>query len=200
MLRRHSISRRIKDFHRPIFKEFPFTVAGLELTAFEVSHDGSDNSGYFITRGGLSMAVATDLGSITPRVDYYMRQAQHIMIEANYDEKMLREGPYSMYLKARIAASNGHLDNVETGRFLAGILSPKLRNVFLCHLSQDNMVALAIGVTPDTALATVSRALLDAGCRDIGDGSGSIEMRSRQIQLVALPRFDASAMYVLRAD
>lgn len=193
MLRRHSISRRIKDYHRPIFKEFPFNVAGLELTAFEVSHDGSDNSGYFITRSGVSMAIATDLGSITPRVDYYMRQARHIMIEANYDAKMLREGPYSMYLKARIAAPNGHLDNAETGRFLAEIFSPKLRNVFLCHLSQDNN-------TPDTAVATVSRALRDAGCSDIGDGSGTIEMRSRRIQLVALPRFDASAMYVLRAD
>lgn len=191
LLRRHNISRRIKDYHRPIYKEFPFKIGDFEITAFEVSHDGTDNSGYFISHGNHRFAIATDLGCITPRVDYYMRQANYVMLESNYDERMLREGSYPMHLKARIAADNGHLDNVEAGRFLSGIQSPLLRHVFLCHLSQDNN-------TPEIALGEVRAALLRAGVKGVGDGSGSIESRICAVQLVALPRFEASPLFVLR--
>ena len=191
MLRRHSLSRRIKDFHRPIYKEFPFKVAGLELTAFEVSHDGTDNSGYFITMGDRRFVIATDLGSITDRVEYYMRQARFIVIESNYDAEMLRIGPYPMYLKSRIAAGNGHLDNAVTAEFLSRIYTPELKNVFLCHLSQENN-------TPEAARQTVSEALLAAGVPSIGDGSGAIEMRDRALQLYVLPRMTSSLLFALR--
>lgn len=192
LLRRHSISRRIKDYHRPIYKEFPFKLGGYEITAFDVSHDGTDNSGFFIERGDHTMAVATDLGCITPRVDHYMRMARYIVIEANYDAEMLRVGPYPMYLKARIMKPTGHLDNMETGRFLREIAGERLSHVFLCHLSKDNN-------TPEIALRTVGDALREIEGMTIGDGSGEIEMRSRRIQLVALPRYDASPLYNLRA-
>ena len=110
ILRRHNVSRRIKDYHAPIYKEFPFRIGNFEITAFEVMHDGADNSGYFITHGDIRFAIATDLGCISERVNHYMRQATHIVIEANYDFQMLREGRYPEYLKARIEAANGHLD------------------------------------------------------------------------------------------
>lgn len=191
ILRRHSISRRLKDYHRPIYKEFAFKIGNFEITAFDVSHDGTDNSGFFITNGRHTFAIATDLGCITPRVDYYMRQARYVMIESNYDAEMLRNGSYPMYLKARIASDTGHLDNVVTGRFLAEIIRPELTHVFLCHLSKDNN-------TPEIALSAVSEALHRAGIERIGDGSGSLESRSCQLQLVALPRYDASRLFTLR--
>lgn len=191
IMRRHSISRRLKDYHRPIYKEFAFKIGNFELTAFDVSHDGTDNSGYFITHGRHTFAIATDLGCITPRVDYYMRQARYVMIESNYDAAMLRNGPYPMHLRARIASDTGHLDNEVTGRFLAEIMRPELTHVFLCHLSKDNN-------TPEIALATVGDALRRAGVERIGDGSGSLESRACQLQLVALPRYDASRMFTLR--
>lgn len=191
IMRRHSISRRLKDYHRPIYKEFAFKIGDFELTAFEVSHDGTDNSGYFITHGEHTFAIATDLGCITPRVEYYMRQARYIVIESNYDREMLDNGPYPMHLKARIAADSGHLDNRVTGEFLAGIMSLHLTHVFLCHLSQDNNL-------PAKALATVGDALRRAGVESIGDGTETLEMKDRQVQLVALPRFDASRLYTLR--
>lgn len=191
VLRRHSISRRIKDYHRPIYKEFAFQLGNFQITAFDVSHDGTDNSGYFIQHGEHTFAIATDLGCITPRVDHYMRLARYIMIEANYDAEMLRVGPYPMFLKARIMKDTGHLDNDETGRFLSAIARPELTHVFLCHLSQDNN-------TPRKALAAVGSALLRSGVPSIGDGTESIESRRAAMQLVALPRFDASPLYSLR--
>lgn len=194
MLRRHNISRRIKDYHRPIYKEFSFRLGNFDITAFEVSHDGTDNSGFFITNGTQSLALATDLGTITPRVDHYMRQASHIVIESNYDAEMLRTGRYPMYLKARIAADNGHLDNAVTGRFVAELATAapeRLHHVFLCHLSQDNN-------TPDTALLAVKEALAAMGIDAVGDASESLRSRACRIQLAVLPRFAASPLYTLR--
>lgn len=137
------------------------------------------------------MAIATDLGCITPRVDFYMRQANHIVIESNYDARMLANGPYPMHLRARIAADAGHLDNAVTGKFLAGIYSERLRNVFLCHLSHDNN-------EPSVALETVRQALAEAGATEVGDGSGSLEARSMKLQLIALPRTEASPLFTLK--
>ncbi len=191
LLRRHSISRRIKDYHRPIYKEFAFNIGPFRITPFDVSHDGTDNVGYFIEAGLHRMAVATDLGCITPRVDFYMRQANHIVIESNYDAEMLRTGPYPMHLKARIAAEAGHLDNAVTGRFLAEIYSDKLRNVFLCHLSHDNN-------RPSLALDTVKRILAESGITSVGDASGSMEARDKKLQLSALPRTEPSPLFTLR--
>lgn len=191
LLRRHSISRRIKDYHHPIYKEFPFKIGGFEITAFDVSHDGTDNCGYFLCHGKHKFAVATDLGLITPRVDFYMRQANYIMIESNYDQYMLEHGPYPLYLRARIAADRGHLDNKVTAGFLKEIFTPKLKYIFLCHLSHDNN-------TPEIALKEVSTALQEAGVTRIGNGSDPRIADQEGIELIALPRFDTSPIYTFR--
>lgn len=193
MLRRHSISRRVKEFHTPIYKEFPFNpIPGFEVTAFDVSHDGADNAGFFIRNlhNDISLGVTTDLGCITPRVDHYMRQARHLMIESNYDATMLATGRYPAYLKARIAADRGHLDNVVTARFLADVVPGRVKHIFLCHLSQDNN-------EPAIALDTVRTELIKAGIPSVGDGTESLLSRQCPVQLVALPRHDVSQLYVL---
>lgn len=187
MLRRHNISRRIKDYHTPIYKEFPLQIGDLDVTAFEVSHDGTDNVGFSINSKGITMVVTTDTGCITPRADFYMRQADALMIEANYDAAMLRHGPYPEHLKARIASDTGHLDNAVTAAYLAEIASEKLRNVFLCHLSHDNNC-------PEVALETVSNALRSAGVT-ISDNP-----LHHGMLLSALPRFDSSRLYIITKE
>ena len=191
IMRRHNISRRFKDYHRPIYKEIPFEIDNFKITAFEVSHDGTDNVGFFIENGNHRFAIATDLGCITPRVDHYMRQAQYIMLESNYDHEMLVTGKYPEYLKARIKADNGHLDNTVAARYISEIYSNKLSHVFLCHLSNDNN-------TPNIALATMTKPLFEKGYK-IGDGTESVLSIDADIQIMALPRFDSSQLYVLRA-
>lgn len=190
ILRRHNVSRRIKDYHHAIYKEIPFQLGGFEITAFEVDHDGSDNMGFFITAPDFKFAVATDLGNISERVDYYMRQATHIMIESNYDLTMLMRGHYPEYLKARIVADNGHLDNKVTATYLASIYRPELKYVFLCHLSNDNN-------TPAIATEAVTDALATIGVT-AGDGTNSPEASMAPIQVMALPRFDSTGIVTLR--
>lgn len=193
MLRRHSVSRRIKDYHHPVYKEIAFHVDNFSIIPFEVMHDGTDNVGFYISSGAgeFRFVVVTDLGVVSERAHFYMSQATALMLESNYDADMLREGHYPEYLKARIAADNGHLDNADAARWLRENYSSQLRHIFLCHLSHDNN-------TPEIALASARQALLDAGASSVGDGTLSLESRQAPVQLVALPRFDPSPMYIIR--
>ncbi len=190
ILRRHSISRRIKEYHNPIFKEIPFKILDFEITAFEVPHDGSDNMGFNIEFEGRRFVLATDLGAVQARARHYMSQANYLVIESNYDLEMLRNGRYPEYLKARIQTENGHMDNVATAAFLKDIINPDLKYIFLCHLSQDNN-------TPTKALKAVREALQEAG-KVVGCGSGSPSDSRADVQLVALPRFEATPRFVFR--
>lgn len=191
MLRRHSISPRIKDFHKPIYKEHPFNICGMTITAFETSHDGTDNVGFHIAYGNRhSFVVMTDTGCVTPRSDFYIRQATYLMIESNYDTEMLADGPYPEYLKARIASDHGHLGNDDAAAYIARIYTPQLTHIFLCHLSHDNN-------TPELALETTRKALTATGI-SVGDGSGSLATRNADVQLIALPRYELSPLMVFR--
>lgn len=190
ILRRHSISSRIKDYHKQIFKEFEFEAGPLVITPFEVSHDGSDNVGFSIQAGDKSFVVATDTGKITERADYYIRKASYLMVEADYDEAMLDKSSYPNYLKERIRRDNGHMSNIDTARYLNGIWSEMLTDIFLCHLSDNNN-------TPELALGTVRSALIERGIA-VGDGSGSSDALKANVQLSALPRESMSPHYILR--
>lgn len=190
MLRKHSISKRIKEYHVPIFKEIPFKMLDFEITAFDVPHDGSDNMGFSVEFDSRRFVIATDLGEVTDRARYYMSRATYLMIEANYDANMLRMGRYPEYLKARIAGGNGHLDNRQTAAFLKEILTPGLNHIFLCHLSKDNN-------SPQIALRTVREALESRGIK-VGNAMETMEDRKADVQLAALPRFDMTRLFVFR--
>lgn len=190
LLRRHNISKRIKEYHTPIFKEIPFKIAGMEITAFEVPHDGTDNMGFSIETESHRFVLATDLGYVADRARHYMSLANYLMIESNYDETMLTNGRYPEYLKARIRAVNGHLDNRDTAAFLGEIINPALKHIFLCHLSEDNN-------SPEKALAEIRNMLESKGLR-VGGGKNTLFDRQSDIQLTALPRYDATRLYVFR--
>ncbi len=94
---------------------------------------------------------------------------------------MLATGSYPEYLKARIAADNGHLDNNVTAAFISEIISPRLRNLYLCHLSHDNNL-------PQIALHTIEEAISQ---RD------DALILLQGLRLVALPRYAATPLYTL---
>lgn len=187
LLRSHNISRRVRDYHEPIFKEIPFHLAGLTVTAFETSHDATDNMGFFVEGQGRNFVVATDMGRITDRAQFYIRQADYLMIESNYDRLMLDTGRYPEFLKARVRGEFGHLDNKVAASFVSGNCI-NVKYVFLCHLSNDNN-------TPEKALDEMRRALEGNGLT-VGDASFAPDQRDRDVQLFALPRFDPSPLFI----
>lgn len=192
LLRRHSISKRIKEYHVPVFKEIPFSVGDFRITAFDVPHDASDSMGFSVEFDGRRFVLATDLGSVTDRARFYMSQANYLVIEANYDLQMLVRGSYPEYLKARIRTANGHLDNVDTAAFLREIVNPDLKYIFLCHLSKENN-------TPELALKAVGDTLRGAD-KSVGDCSASLATRDADVQLMALPRETPSPLFIFRPD
>ncbi len=189
MLRHHNLSSRVKEYQENYFKEIPFHIAGMTITAFETSHDGSDNAGFFIEVAGHTFVVATDMGMITDRARHYIPQAEFLMIESNYDRKMLEEGKYPEYLKSRVRGEKGHLDNEVTARFVSENCLERVKYLFLCHLSNENN-------TPDKALAAMRKAL-ESKNKTVGDASFALGEREKDIQLYALPRYDTSSWFTI---
>ena len=173
----YCVSEKLGASVRYLEKQQPMQLEDFRIESFEVPHDGIDNVGYFIEAGGKAFAFLTDLGEITPVAAQYICRANYLILEANYDEEMLRMGPYPAYLKERITSRNGHLSNTATATFLAEHFTERLRYVWLCHLSRENN-------HPELAYKTVEWKLREKGI-EVG----------RDVQLCALKRTTPSELY-----
>lgn len=130
-----------------------FFFADLQVKSFPLSHDCLAPVGFVFSDAHLkTVAVATDLGKVTPEVLEALKAATIIVLEANHDLKLLHSGPYPLALKRRIASHLGHLSNKMAGFALAAAASGKEQKVLLAHLSQENN-------HPDLALKTVKTIL-----------------------------------------
>lgn len=131
-------------------------IGGFTVKSFPTSHD-VPCCGYRIrTPDGHTMALATDLGELTPVVAENLAGCSLVALEANYDAFSLHGGPYPYYLKVRIASDRGHLDNRACAAAVLDLIQDGCKKFALCHLSQTNN-------TPELALTTVYNVLLSAG-------------------------------------
>lgn len=110
----------------------------LAVLPVPVPHSGSDNVAFVASHAGQRAAFITDLGSWTEELVRHVRGCEHISIEANYDARMLEDGPYPRSLKERIGGPGGHLSNDQTGQFLAEVVDASTDSITLTHLSQKN--------------------------------------------------------------
>ena len=129
-----------------------YEVGDLLITPFQTPHDSVDSQGFII--GDRELGIATDLGHVSPEVALYLTGCKNIILESNHDLEMLYNGPYSPYLKERVASRNGHLNNGECAAFAGKLLSAGCENFTLFHLSSDNN-------TPQLALAETTSVLCD---------------------------------------
>jgi phosphoribosyl 1,2-cyclic phosphodiesterase len=114
-------------------------IGDLRITAFQLPHDSTENVGYQIETGNSNtLAIMTDVGMPTETMKNVISHCKHIVIEANYDEVMLKNGNYPSHLKARITSGTGHLSNKQTAEFLATNFHEHIANIWLCHLSEEN--------------------------------------------------------------
>lgn len=144
----------------------------LKVLGFEVPHDATQTIGLAVLADAHKYVHITDCGSVTPSVISWCSQAQTLVLESNYDVQMLREGHYPPELQQRIRGGHGHISNDECASALQRIMHPELKNIFLCHLSENNN-------TPQKA-DQASRAVIPQGVR-----------------LQALPRLSPSALFIL---
>lgn len=121
-----------------IEKGTEFTIGSFHITAFPIPHDSTENVGYEIRCGEKNFTIMTDVGMPTETIKEHIRRANYLVLEANYDEEMLKNGPYPKTLKERITSGSGHLSNNQTASLLLENLHPDLSHVWLCHLSEEN--------------------------------------------------------------
>jgi len=145
---------------KPIAKS-EITLDHLMVRSFEVPHDSEGGCfGYNIFHHAdgrtKKVSVSTDLASPTKSVIDHMTNSDVIVIESNYDVKMLEASARPDWLKRRIQ-EEGHLSNDQCAETLLQIIDKSHtlpKSLTLAHVSQEcNTNALARECTK-TALDT----------------------------------------------
>lgn len=113
-----------------------FTVGGLRIQPFDIPHDAAEPCGFRI-EGSHCCTIATDLGVVTDTVQDAMEGADVLVIEANHDTDLLRQGGYPWPLKRRILSNRGHLANGDAAWALTR-MKKRPHKVYLAHLSEEN--------------------------------------------------------------
>lgn len=126
-------------------------VGDVRITAFPTPHDASASFGYRI-EGSEVFAFATDTGHISDELLEGLQGADTVVIEANHDKVMLKNGPYPPFLKHRVLSKHGHLSNDDCAKLACLLADSGTRQIILGHLSQQNN-------TPEAAETAVSEAL-----------------------------------------
>lgn len=120
---------------KPFETDLPFTIGPFYIHPFPISHDAADPVGFSIQTEQHKVGIVTDLGSLTPSLDR-LKGCDLLILESNYDTEMLVNGPYPDHLKKRVLGDHGHLSNSDSALLLKMLLHPKLKYLFLAHLSQ----------------------------------------------------------------
>ena len=131
----------------------PFEIGDISVSPFTIPHDAVDPVGFVFQAEGVRMAVATDLGYVTPNVKIQLKQLDLLLLESNHDLEMLRVGPYPWSVKQRVLSRVGHLSNEMPPRcFFEQEYDGQATYVILGHLSESNNL-------PELARVTAERAL-----------------------------------------
>jgi len=126
-----------------------FRVGSLRIETLRTPHDAIEGVCFVIedVESGQRFGLLTDLGHVFGELQKLMSTLDAVLIESNYDETMLRDGPYPQNLKDRITGKRGHISNTEAAELLDACDSNKLQWACLGHLSAQNN-------SPEIALAT----------------------------------------------
>lgn len=115
-----------------------FEVGGIWVRPFAVPHDAREPVQFSFSHAGLSLAVLTDLGTLTPKLNEVLANLDALLLEFNHDARMLWAGVYPQSLKARVAGDYGHLSNDQALELLARLDHTRLRHLVCGHLSEQN--------------------------------------------------------------
>jgi phosphoribosyl 1,2-cyclic phosphodiesterase len=130
----------------------PFEIGDIAVSPFTIPHDAADPVGFVFCAEGVRMAVATDLGYISPNVKAQLKGVDLLLLESNHDLEMLRDGPYPWSVKQRVLSRVGHLSNEAAAEFLENSYDGQAAYIILAHLSESNNL-------PELARVAAERAL-----------------------------------------
>ena len=115
-----------------------FDIGDVSVESFTIPHDAQDPVGFLIRTATANIGFLTDLGHTTTLVINRIKPANALVLEANYDVKLLQDDtrrPWS--IKQRISGRHGHLSNDAAANAVEELVSADLKHLYLGHLSQD---------------------------------------------------------------
>ena len=154
-------------------------IGDMVCRCYSIPHDAPGSMGWSVEAQGCKMALATDLGHVTPQVLEGIAGCDLLVAECNHDEDWVRTGPYPRYLQDRILGKFGHLSNEAGAQLIRQAVKMGTRTVLLAHLSSDNN-------TPSRARAVVEQCLRGAGIDP-----------QRDVELAVAPRSERGHLYRL---
>ena len=137
-----------------------FDIGPFSIHPFSVPHDAADPVGYLIGVGNETYFHGTDIGTPLDAIGLQLALADVATLESNHDSVLLNQSPRPVSLKQRIAGPRGHLSNDDAADLVRRFASPRLRKIFLAHLSHECN-------EPHLALGTMQEALREMGRLDI---------------------------------
>lgn len=143
--------------HPPLFE---LNFGEIEIRSFITPHDSVCSVGYRLTARDESLALATDIGHISPEIDQALNGITNVILESNHDENMLLCGSYPYELKRRILSDRGHLSNENASNFSKKLALNGTKRIVLAHLSPENNL-------PELALTTAKLKLRGTGCEAV---------------------------------
>ena len=76
-----------------------FEIGSIGAQTFLTPHDTPESVGYALEAGHTRIVLATDLGHVPEQALGYICTADILLIEANHDIGLLKQGPYPYFLK-----------------------------------------------------------------------------------------------------
>jgi phosphoribosyl 1,2-cyclic phosphodiesterase len=116
----------------------PVYIGNLSITAFPKLHDACDPHSFIVSQEDLSVGILTDIGRPCEHVMRHLSRCRAAFLEANYDEEMLENGRYPLYLKHRIRGGKGHLSNRQALQLFTSCNPSGMSHLLLSHLSHEN--------------------------------------------------------------
>ena len=154
-----------------------FEIGDVGVESFSIPHDAQDPVGFLLRTATANIGFLTDLGHATTLVLNRVKPAHALVLEANYDVKLLQDDtrrPWS--LKQRISGRHGHLSNDAAAGVVQEIVSADLKHLYLGHLSQDCN-------RPQLALNAVTQRLQTLGANHVHTEVTSQETASATLAL-----------------
>lgn len=113
-----------------------YEICGIQVKPFEVPHD-VPTVGYTFNYRDYKIGYATDLGEVGNLAQQRLRACNLLVIESNFDTKLLNQSQRPERLKRRIAGKTGHLKNETTQEILEKVVTDKTKHIVFAHLSEE---------------------------------------------------------------
>ena len=137
-----------------------FALFDLVAEPFPIYHDANEPVAYNFYLGEKKVSLLTDLGHVDHTICQSVTGCDTIILEANHDMGMLKNGPYPYHLKYRIAGEKGHLSNDTAANLAVYLAKHGTLRFLLGHLSRDNNTAQ---IAFDTVAEFLSKNQIKAG-------------------------------------